>query len=42
MEKYNSPEIEIIDACDVVSTSSGVETEYIPFSNESKADIYQL
>ena len=30
MKKYNAPEIEIVDAIDVVSTSSEVETEKIP------------
>ena len=30
MKKYNSLEIEIMDACDVVSTSAGVETGRIP------------
>ena len=42
MKKYNSPEVEIVDDLDVISTSSEVETEYIPFSNENKADFYEL
>ena len=30
MKKYNTPEVEILDASDVVSTSTEVETERIP------------
>ena len=42
MKKYNSPEIEIVNACDVVTTSLSVETERIPFYGESNAENYQL
>ena len=31
MKKYNSPEIEIVETLDIVTTSSEVETETIPF-----------
>ena len=35
MKKYNSPEIEILDSSDVVSTSGEVETGKIPISYAS-------
>lgn len=41
MKKYNTPEVEIIEASDVVTTSSTVETEKIPFYNAEES-IYQL
>ena len=42
MKKYNSPEIEIVNACDVVTTSLSVETERIPLFSEKNTENYQL
>ena len=42
MKKYNSPEIEIVEALDIVTTSREVETEKIPFSVVDDMDSYQL
>ena len=43
MKKYDSPEIEIVEAHDIVTTSTEVETEKIPFfSTIDDADSYQL
>ena len=33
MKKYNTPIVEIVDATDVVTTSSEVETEKVSFGN---------
>ena len=42
MKKYNSPEIEIVETLDIVTTSGEVETEKIPFSAVDDTDSYQL
>lgn len=38
MKKYNSPEIEIIETPDIITTSSDVESELIPFAFVDDAD----
>ena len=41
---YNSPEIEIVEALNVVTTSSEVETERIPLGagGAAQSDLYDL
>ena len=41
MKKYNTPEIEILDSPDVVSTSAEVETERIPLE-ASDSGLYNV
>ena len=42
MEKYTSPEIEIVETLDIVTTSVDVESEFIPFDFSDDADGGQL
>ena len=42
MKKYKSPEIEIVETLDIVTTSTKVETEQIPFYSVDDAGSYQL
>ena len=42
MKKYHSPEIEIVEMLDIVTTSREVETDKIPFSAIDDTDSYQL
>ena len=42
MKKYNSPEIEIVETPDIVTSSREVETEKIPLYSVEETGTYQL
>jgi hypothetical protein len=42
MKVYIAPQIEIVETLDIVTTSSEVETEKIPFASVDDMGSYQL
>ena len=43
-KKYTSPNVEINDSINVISTSAEVETEHIPFGNSitTRGDLFEI